>query len=177
MDFVSLCNLFVEVEENKVSFFNVKTWDVLTFSRDEIDEFEQNKNSDNPRIKLLNQVAEDHDYILFPTIGINELVMAKRVFMLKYFSKTNNPLAEFVDDSKGYNEFISKVKELDLFDEWDQILEYECKCAVYRYLLNNTENVFDYVPKYTYSLMGLKNIYLLKMWNYFTSPKLILIKS
>ena len=175
MDFVSLCNLFVDIQDTQVYFFNVKTWNVLIISRDLLDEYEENKESDDPKFDDIKEVVNNHDYILFPTLSINEFVRAKRIFILKYFSKLNNPFEDFLDDSKSEKDFLSRVEELNLFDKWEQVLQDEVKCSVYRYLLNNTDNLFDYLPKYTYALKSLKSIYLLKMWNYFTDEDLIKI--
>ena len=41
MDFVSLCNLFVDIQDSQVYFFNVNTWNVLIISRDLLDEYEE----------------------------------------------------------------------------------------------------------------------------------------
>ena len=176
MDFVNLCNLFVDIQDSKVYFFNVKTWNVLIISRDLLDEYEDNREHDDPRFNDIKKVVNNHDYILFPTLSINEFVRAKRIFILKYFSKLDNPFEEYMDDTKTEKDFLSKVEELNLFDKWEDVLQDEVKCSVYRYLLNNTDNVFEYLPKYTYTLMSLKSIYLLKMWNYFTDEDLIKIK-
>ena len=175
MDFVSLCNLFVDIQDSQVYFFNVKTWNVLIISRDLLDEYEENKESDDSKFDDIKEVVNNQDYILFPTLSINEFVRAKRIFILKYFSKSNNPFEDFLDDTKSEKDFLSRVKELDLFDKWEKVLQDELKCSVYRYLLNNTDNVFDYLPKYTYALKSLKCMYLLKMWNYFTDEDLIKI--
>ena len=125
MDFVSLCNLFVDIQDSQVYFFNVKTWNVLIISRDLLDEYEENKESDDPKFDDIKEVVNNHDYILFPTLSINDFVRAKRIFILKYFSKLNNPFEDFLDDTKSEKDFLSKVDELDLFDKWEQVLQDE----------------------------------------------------
>ena len=63
MDFVSLCNLFVDIQDSQVYFFNVKTWNVLIISRDLLDEYEENKESDDPKFDDIKEVVNNHDYI------------------------------------------------------------------------------------------------------------------